>query len=709
MGMASASTADCLAHALQDQTRSELRGLSDAGGCLMPLLAALNWHGEPRDIAEAAPHFADGIDIGDLRKILSSLKFATRQQRVRLANIDPRLLPCLFAPDSESLMVVLGVDGNGYQVLNGATGELTRSESNPLGEAYFISESADEDNDQRERWSSALWRRFKPFFLKIFLITGLTSALALTVPLLIKSLYDYVIPAKSISTLIFLGFGMLIVVVSEGLLRLIRARLIAYIGGRTDLIVGTAALCQLLRIPVSMTERTSIGAQVSSLQQFEILRESFVGPLAAVFFELPFVLLAIAVIAVVAGPIAWIPAILTAVFLVVAAISYPRLRRLSRVASGASSRRNAFLMETVTHLRAVKEAGAGDIWSQRHRDISATAAQAQYRVTRANAFLQTISQQLMLLAGIAILGLGASRVMQDSMTIGSLIAVMALTWRVLGPLQSGLVNLSRLHQVIGGLRQMDRLMGLTREKEPTQAYRSARRFKGRVTFDRVSMRYIPDGTPALLGISFAVEPGEVLAITGASGSGKSTVIRLLLGLYTPQGGAVSLDGIDIRQLDVGELRSTISYMPQSTQLFHGTIAQNLRLTNPVATDVELRQAVECANMLREIQALPDGLDTRLTDAARSQFSGGFLRKLCMAQTYLKRAKIYLFDEPGSNIDHEDDRVFAAAIEGIRGRGTVILVTQRPSHIRLADKVLVLHNGGGAFFGTPDEFAAASSR
>ncbi len=702
MGVVAAQMGGRLGRALYDGALSELRRVSDAAGCLMPLLAALNWHGEPRSIVEAAPHCVDGLDIGGLRKILASLNYATRRQRVRLSEVDPRLLPCLFASDDGVLLVVLGVEGNGFQALEGKTGALTRAAGDLKGDAYFISEIAGEDMEQGRCWSSWVLARFKRFFLQIFVVTALTSVLALSVPLFIMTLYDQVIPAKSFGTLFFLGGGMAIVLVAEALLRLIRGRLIAYVGARSDLIVGTSALGQLLHIPVSMTERTPIGAQVARLQQFEVLREFFVGPMAGVVFELPFVLLAIFVMGLIGGPLAWIPVILTCVFAIVAAVAYPALRRANRIAGGAVSRRNEFLMETVANLRAVKEAGADDVWAQRHRELSATAAQAQHRVARTNAVLQSVSHLLMLLAGIAALGLGAQRVMQGNMSAGALIAAMALTWRVVSPLQSGLLSLSRFHQVLGGLRQVDRLMALPREKEPNQVYGSFRRFHGRLSFNRVSMRYTSDGNPALLGVSFTAEPGEVVAITGPNGCGKSTVVRLILGLYTPQGGAVSLDGIDIRQLDVNELRGAISYMPQATQVYHGTIAQNLRLTNPVATDDELREAADRANMLVEVEALPDGFDTLLTEAAHSRLSEGFLRKLCLAQTYLKHTSVYVFDEPSSNLDHADDAAFLRAVENLRGRASVFIVTHRPSHIRVADKVLVLRDGSPAFFGPPDE-------
>ncbi len=695
---------DRVGQSLQGSERADFGNLSDAAGCLMPLLAALNWHGEKRAIAEAAPHFAEGMDIGDLRKILAELKFSTHQRRLHLRDIDPRLLPCVFAIKDSPLLVILSADESGYEALDGETGRTFRISDDPIGDAYLIFD-IDKDTDVANpqlTWSAGLLARFRPYFLQVLLITALTSVLALSVPLFIKSLYDHVIPAKSNSTLMFLAIGMVVVVISEGALRLIRARLIGFVGARTDLIVGTSTFRQLLKIPLTLTERTPIGAQIAGLQRFEALRESFIGPLASVFFELPFVLLAITLIALLAGPVAWIPAGLTVVFIVIGLVVYPMLRRLNRVLGTATARRSEFLMETIDNLRAIKEAGANDIWADRHRSLSAAAAEANFRVTRANAIVQTISQQLMFVAGIAILALGAQRVMQQHMSMGSLIAVMAIAWRVLGPLQAALVSLAKFNQVESSLKQLDRLMALPREKEAEQGYHRTRRFAGHVNFDRISMRYVADGNPALLGVSFNVEPGEVLAITGASGSGKSTIIRLIMGLYTPQAGSVSLDGIDIRQLDVRELRSAVTYMPQQVQIFHGTIAQNMRLTNPVATEGELIDAAMRANMWKDIDTLPDGLETRLTDAAQSQFSGGFLSKLSLAQAYLKPAVIYLLDEPSSNIDHNDDRVLMQSIEALRGRSTVIMTTQRPSHLKMADKILVLRNGGVGFFGTPSE-------
>ncbi len=691
-----------LGRAMHGGGLSGLREVSEAAGCLMPLLAALNWHGEPRDIAEAVPHFANGLEISGLRKILASLNYATRQQRMRLDDVDPRLLPCLFAPDNGPLMVILGAEDKGFRALKGETGELTQVAGNVKGEIAFISEIAQEDTERDRRWSTWVLARFQRFILQIFLVTAITSVLALSVPLFIMTLYDQVIPAKSFTTLYFLGGGMAIVLAAEGLLRLIRGRLIAYLGARCDMIVGSSALDQLLHIPVAMTERTPIGAQVSRFQQFEVLRAFFVGPLASVLFELPFVALAIFVMAMIGGTLAWIPVVLTGAFIVLALVAYPALRRANRIASIAVSRRAEFLMETAANLRAVKGAGADVVWAQRHRELSAAAARAQHRVAGANAILQSISQLLMMLAGIAALGLGAHRVMQDGMTVGALIAAMALTWRVLSPLQSGLLSLSRFHQVLGGVQQVNRLMGLRREKKSSKISSNFRRFQGRVNFSRVSMRYSAEGNPALLGLSFGAEPGEVIAVTGPSGCGKSTVARLMLGLYTPQAGAVYLDGIDIRQLDVGELRGAIAYMPQATQTYYGTLAQNLRLTNPVATDQELRQAADLANMLAEIEALPEGFDTQLTEAAHSRFSEGLLRKLCLAQTYLKPASVYVFDEPCSNLDRDDDAAFLRAVETLRGRATVILLTHRPSHMRVADKVLVLRDGSAVFFGPPGE-------
>ncbi len=683
------------------------RAFSDVAACLIPLLNAIGWAGNPRAVAEALPHFADTLDIEGLRGVLANLNYTSQAVEVRLTDLDWRLLPCLFLPEDGPAMVVLKRDAEGFAVFDGGSGKTARVVGEGLrGTAYLISPSEESDKDrkgsQTSDWSHNVARRFRALIWQMFGITFVISLMALAVPLFIMSVYDRVIPGRSTETLLYLVAGVLFALSIDAGLRLIRTRILAYIGGRIDVILGVHAFRQVMHLPVTMTERAPIGAQISRLRQFEAVREFFTGPLAGVFLELPFVILFIGVIAAIAGPLAWIPVILMAIFALCAVVVVPIMQRAVAESGNTRAQKQSFLVEMLSNLRTVKNCGAEAMWSQRHRELAARCAIANFRSAQMSGVAQTLAQLLMLGAGIATLTYGTIRVLDGELTIGALVASMALIWRVLSPLQMGFLSLMRLEQIRLGLRQMNMLMKMKLEREPGRVVERHRTFKGEIVFHRVSLRYTPQGEPALMGAEFKVEPGQILAVTGSNGSGKSTVLKLVAGLYRAQAGAVLIDGIDIRQLECAELRHSVAYVPQVCDLFHGSIAQNLRLANPTASDSDLAQAAVDAGLMDDVVALPEGFETRLTDRLQRQLPSGFKQRLMLARAYVKDAPIYLLDEPAKNLDNEGDHELMRKLQGLRGRATVLIVTQRPSHMRLADRVIYLDGGRVLLDGPPSE-------
>ena len=700
---------DRLEQFLQSGELGDFRAISNVAACLMPLLSALGWHGNPRHLSEALPHFADSLDIVDLRNVLANLNYSTRPAKLALADLDPRLLPCLFLPDQGYAMVVLEATEAGFKVFNGATSEVEDlvPDREP-GIAYFITETkADKDAEPRPDalWFHSIALRFRGLVLQMLGITFLNSLLALTVPLFIMTVYDRVIPSQSFSTLGFLFFGVVLALGVDAILRILRSRVLAYVGARIDVILGAAALQQILHLPVVMTERATIGAQVSRLKQFESVREFFTGPLASVFLELPFLVLFITVIAIIAGPLAWIPVILACIFVASALLIVPMMRNAVAKSGEARAQRQSFAIEMISNMRAIKQCTLERAWAERYREVAAKAALTNFRTTRISVAVQTLAQTLMFAAGIATAALGTLMVLEGTLTVGALIASMALVWRVLSPLQVGFLSLTRLEQVKLGLKQLNQLMRLKLEREPGRIGSGLRSFKGEVAFRRASLRYSADSEPALFGINFTVKAGNMVAIAGANGSGKSSILKLIAGLYQPQAGAVLIDGIDIRQLDMGELRTAIGYVPQHCHLFHGTIAQNLRLANPVASDAELAQAALDAGLLDDILALPDGFETRLTDRVQRQLPRGLKQRIILARSYVTQAAIYLFDEPAYHLDADGDAALMRKLQQLRGRATVFIVTQRPSHMRLADRLILIDSGMVALAGHPDAVLA----
>ncbi len=298
-----------------------------------------------------------------------------------------------------------------------------------------------------------------------------------------------------------------------------------------------------------------------------------------------------------------------------------------------------------------------------------------------------------MLAGAATLAWGATMIVDGTMTVGALIAAMALVWRVLSPLQMGLITLQRLDAMRNSIKQIDGLLRLKPELQERAAPAVVQRvFRGAIKVNRVSLRYRPDSEPALLGVDLEAKPGEMVGLTGNSGAGKSTVLKVIAGLYQPQAGTVMLDGLDIRQMSPSELRNAVTYAPQNRHLFYGTVAQNLRLANPTATEASIRDALAEAGALDEAIGLPKGLETMLGDSENAGLPAGLLQRIALARVYLRPSSTLLFDEPGQWLDQEGDRALIAALKARKGKQTILLVSHRPSHLALCDRVAQFDHG-----------------
>ncbi len=687
---------------------------TDLSNCLIPLLRSLGWQGDPRHIAESIPHFSDSLDLTGFRNVLAHLDYETRIVPATLDSVDPRLMPCLFMPDDGASIVLIGQNPKTLRIFDGERGIYSEIPIRKIkGQSLFCIAVEREDQraqHAREGWFKSIVGRFRGLTYQLLGLTLFLNLLALATPLFVMAVYDKVIATGSMATLNYLAIGVGIAIGFDAMIRFLRARILAYVGARLDNIVGNAVFQKILHLPPSFTERSTIGAQVARMKDFESVREFFTGPMAIVFLELPFVLLFVAVIAVLGGPVAIVPLVMIALFAVLGAIMAPFVQHSVAQAARAGSRRQEFLVETLFGMRAVKYTGSERIWLDRYRELSAKASLSGFRTSQVSSIVNALSQMLMIGSGVATVAFGVVRVLSGDMTVGALVACMILVWRVLSPLQMGFISFTRLSQIRTSVTQINQLMNLKAERNPEEIVNSVKRVTGRVTFSRVSIRYSPDADPALVGVSFDLMPGEVLALIGANGSGKSTILKLLMGIYVPQAGNIRIDDMDIRQLEPIEHRYSIAYVPQTVELFYGTVAQNLRLANPVASDDDLFWAAEKANILNDILRLESGdgrwkrtgFDARLGDSGAARLPASLKQGLNLARGYLKRSPVMLFDEPGSGLDFAGDQAFMRAVQEMRSHTTIMIVTHRPSHLRLADKIAWLDSGHLRAFGPAED-------
>jgi len=308
-------------------------------------------------------------------------------------------------------------------------------------------------------------------------------------------------------------------------------------------------------------------------------------------------------------------------------------------------------------------------------------------------------------AGVGTLALGSIWVMNGSMSQGALISAMTLVWRVLSPLQQSFLSLSRLQQSASTFTQVNKLMQMKLERKPGVLPSFLRKFEGNLIISRLILRYPTRPEPTLKGVTLTLKAGEVVAITGPSGAGKTTLMRTIAGLYPPQGGSVAVDGLDIRQIDPAEWRAALGIVPDYPTFFYGSVAQNMRLGCPEASDEDLNLAAEEAGLWEHRALLPEGLETRLTSAVLRGLPGNLIQKIMLARAYCRNAKIVLLDQPATNLDREGDLALQRKILSLKGHATVVLVTHRPSHMRLADRLVVLDQGLVAMDGPTEKVMA----
>ncbi|SCA55357.1 putative Toxin secretion ATP-binding protein [Candidatus Terasakiella magnetica] len=670
---------------------------------IIGLLDAMNWQGSAHRLVEALPYEAKDLTVYDLRDILSRLGYKTISLKTRHDKLSARLCPCVLHSKG-NYYVVTEEDGK-ILARNPVTDEV-KSVRAIRGGTFFVIEKIDRDDmddvDRSALWFRNLFLQFKPLIMKSFGISFFINLMALTIPLAIMMIYDQVIAKESKETLYYVASGVGLALGFELLLRIIRSKEQAYIGARFDYLVTTRVFEQILHLPPVFTERAPVGGQVSRIRSFESLREIFTGSLANTILDLPFVLLFVAVIGFIAGPMVVVPLVLAALYAIMGGVVMPEIRARTRDSAEVRSSRYTFLVEMLWQMRQVKQRCSEDRWKRRFRELSGEAAWANLQVTRLQANVQNIAQSLMMASGVATLVFGVYGVMEGTISLGALVATMMLVWRILSPLQA-LFNVSnRIEQMQSGVRQLKSILKFAPEQEPGDTPHTNVTYKGAIEFARVSMRYKTDANPAMLGVSFKIKPGEMMAVTGHSGSGKTTLAKLILGLYRPQAGALTLDGVDIRQLRPITLRQTLAYVPQSNHVFPGTLYENLTLSDPTVSFAQVRKACRQAGILDTIEALPDGFETEFKEGLETQIPQNFLRKIALGRAFLRKAPVMILDEPAGSMDEKDEATFIEALERVRGSQTIIMITQRPSHMRLCDRLMVLKEGQVDMLGKPNE-------
>ena len=669
---------------------------SDLSICLLPLLHAVEWQGQPRELTDAMPHLVKRMDITVLCQIMASLELFPKHLDGHLARLDHRLMPCLFVPLGKAAMVVLKRMPNGNlwifdSVLRAETEIKPTAE---MGEIYLFQKADVPVKSRRAEssWIGTLLLRFRSHILLAFVLSIAGALLALTPPLFVRAIYDLVLPSGDIVMGAFLLVGVVVAIAVDGLLRNLKSQIMAFVGGRFEYILGNTLFQRIINLPTSSTDGATVSNQVGRFKSLESLRDFFLGPAALLVFELPSTLVLLLAIAVI-NP--WVLVVMSASILLFYLLWFftQKPGEIAAAKSGMlSTARWEFLSEALTDMSSIRSVGADQSWVSRFRELSGKSVMANFKNNQLHARINSMAHILGSTTGLMALALSAYLTIRGDISGGTMIATMMILWHVTGPIQNIFLAATSVAHIHSRIRQVENLIRIRSESDAGVFQTIGTVMGGTLSFARVSFRYANDADPVLLGVSFSVTPGQVIVIAGSNGSGKSTLLKLIERIYIPQAGTIRLNNVDIRQLTAADLRARISYMPQQCELFYGSVAQNLRLVHPTASDAEMDWAVEMAGLSADIAALPQGFNTRISNSRSSQQPHGFRQRLSLARTMLKPADIVLFDEPGTGMDRCGEEALVRCIEWLRGRSTVIIVSHRPAQMRLADSVILMQRG-----------------
>lgn len=576
------------------------------------------------------------------------------------------------------------------------------------------SDAAIRQPDPTVAWTPNLRRVTRRAFVLSFFI----NLLALSVPIFSMQIYDRVIGGNAPEVLPWFALGTAIAIGFMLVLRRQRSHLLAGAYARVGYHLSLAVLDRMLRLPLLVAGKLRRAGLTSRTRELERVRGRLGAANIVAVFDAPFILLSLFAVAFVGGWLVLIPVVYLLLFAAVAKWMAAYVAAGSRLTGPAIAEREAMLADLAEHAPALLATRAAEGWTRRFLEVSANAVRGGYvqgvrlGVAQATAYVLGTGAALATLVG------GLELVLAGAMTPGGLIASMLLIWRITAPAQALFLAQGRLRQADAARAQVERFFASPYDGNDATKRMPARIERASLSFERVTFRYSGESEPALAGLSFALEPGEVLAVVGPNGAGKTTLLRLAAGLLEAQGGLILIGGRNIRQFDPEDLRLTIGYYPEHPATFSGTLADNLRSAVPGAADAELKAAVAGAWPGELGAHLSEGLATPLPLPETEGRAEEDDQRLGIARLLLRPRPLYLIADPvenaGSDAPEQVKGALAQAqtfLQAMRGRSTIVIATQNPALLSLADKALVLDKGQPVHFGPlqkPDQASATAS-
>ena len=660
-------------------------------------------------IESGLPDDYEKMDITILARVLSAVGLKSKIVDQQLSKIDSLILPCVLISNEGTMYILtnLETDNRIAVLINPSqTKKIYKLPFAKLKEQFqskIVLVAPDQDASNARMDPDAieadhsphhwLWqpiRQHRGAWVQILFAALGSNILALALPIFVMNVYDRVIPNLVMVTLWSLAGGVIIALLLDLVLKTVRTNVLELAGRRIDMKVGSTLFKQAMDI--KLLERKGGAATIASqIRDFESVREFFASSSFIAVIDLLFVGIFIAVLWLIVGPIAIVPLVAVPIVIILALIAQIPIGSAIKKSQQLSAKRHLVLIESLLGIETIKSVN-GERVMQREWE---NAVAASSRISGKSRFWSTfaISGTMLVQQGVsvAIIVWGVYLVARGEISIGGLIAANILAGRVLAPLGNISQTLLRAQQAMKSLATISEFMKL-----PTDGGSVVRSelsvTKGNIEINWLNFTYPGSKVPALSEVSFTVKPGEVVAILGRVGSGKTTLGKMLIKLLEPDSGTILVDGYEIRQYETNSLRDAIGYLPQDPELFTGTIRENLLLGKPDASEEEIKRALYFAGMDYFISENADGLNQFVGEKG-NRLSGGQRQAISLARLLLRQPKLLYLDEPTNAMDHTTEAIVIARLKELVDSGVSMIVsTHRHSFADIAGRLIVLDKG-----------------
>lgn len=671
--------------------------------CLVELTKIFGNPCSAQQLSAGLPLPADNkLSLSLLPRAAERAHLTAKLLKRKISNLPKSVLPVILVLKEGRACILLETNADGYIVQYPELQTPTPIEAQELNEqytglAYFIKplfrfeQRADEGRNTDNRnwfWSVVFenWRLYRDAMIAAVLI----NIFALVMPLFTMNVYDRVVPNNAIETLWMMTIGIALVVIFNLVLTSVRAYVVDTASKKIDIKLSARIMEQVLDLRMEARPQ-SVGSFAANLRSFESVRDFIASASLTTLVDLPFVLLFLFVLAWISPYMVIPPLVAMVAVLIVSFISQAKMHRLVEETFQASSQRNANLVESLSGMETIKTLNAQGTMLRKWEMSTEFLAKLGARIKMISSVTVSFVQACTQLVTISVIIIGTFLVQDAALSLGGIIASSMIAGRCLAPLGQVAGLMMQYQHARTALGSIDNYMKMPVERPADKNFVPRPYLKGTIELKDVSFTYPNAEQASLNKINLRIEQGEKVGIIGKIGSGKTTLEKLILGLYEPTDGAVLIDGIDIKQIDPADMRRTVGYVPQDPVLFYGSLKHNLTMAAPFVSDSQMIHAASIAGMDSFAASHPQGYDMMIGERGDS-LSGGQRQSVAVARALINNPPILLLDEPSSNMDNQSEAQLKKRLKDISSDKTMVLVTHRTSLLDLVDRLIVMDRG-----------------